>query len=179
MDSVVQIFISYAREDQEKAREIHRRLVDRGYKPWLDEEELLPGQDFRIIIEKSLTTSDFVIVCLSKTSVVKRSFFQRELKQALDRLKEMRPEDIFLIPARIDDCAMPDELKDRHWVDLFDDRGWEKLFKAIEIELRNRGKVSPPRAEPPGPAPPKPQSPPASKPPESEIAPIAADGGIF
>lgn len=141
MKTEIRIFISYAREDQGRAREIHQRLVERGYKPWLDEEDLLPGQDFRLVIEKSLTSSDFVIICLSKSSVAKRSFFQREIKYALDKLQEMRPEDIFVIPARLDDCQMPDELKNRHWVNLFEDRGWEKLFKAIEIESRNRGNL--------------------------------------
>ncbi len=139
----IQIFISYAREDQPQAREIYRRLHDAGYKPWLDEEDLLPGQNFRLVIERSLTGSDFVIICLSRTSVAKRSFFQREIKHALDKLEEMLPEDIFLIPARLDPCEMPEELKDRHWVDLFDERGWEKLFRALDHELRKRGKTPP------------------------------------
>ena len=143
MNSEVRIFISYAREDQERAREIHRRLTERGYKPWLDEEDLLPGQDFRLVIEKSLTSSDFVIICLSKNSVAKRSFFQREIKYALDKLQEMRPEDIFVIPARLDDCEMPEELKDRHWVNPFEERGWERLFRALESELRKRGRTPP------------------------------------
>src|SRR5262245_24283111 len=139
----VQIFISYAREDQEKAREIYRRLAEQGYKPWLDEEDLLPGQNFRLVIEKSLTGSDFVIICLSCTSVAKRSFFQREIKHALDKLEEMLPEDIFVIPARLDECEMPEELKDRHWVNLFDERGWQQLLRALDHELRKRGKAPP------------------------------------
>ncbi len=103
-----------------KAREIYGRLVESGYKPWLDEEDLLPGQNFRLVIERSLTSSDFVIIRLSRASVAKRSFFQREIKHALDKLQEMLPEDIFVIPARLDDCEMPEELKDRHWVNLFE-----------------------------------------------------------
>jgi formylglycine-generating enzyme required for sulfatase activity len=139
----VQIFISYAREDQEQAREIYRRLAEQGYKPWLDEEDLLPGQNFRLVIEKSLTGSDFVIICLSQVSVAKRSFFQREIKRALDKLEEMLPEDIFVIPARLDQCEMPEELKDRHWVNLFEERGWEKLFRALDHQLRKLGKTPP------------------------------------
>jgi formylglycine-generating enzyme required for sulfatase activity len=168
----VQIFISYAREDQEKAREIYRRLAEQGYKPWLDEEDLLPGQNFRLVIEKSLTGSDFVIICLSCTSVAKRSFFQREIKHALDKLEEMLPEDIFVIPARLDECEMPDELKDRHWVNLFEERGWQKLFKALDHQLRRRGKTPPqpvaqsPTSQPakqPAPEPQTPQTPAVSK----------------
>jgi len=151
----VQIFIIYAREDQEKAKEIYRRLARTGYKPWLDEEDLLPGQNFRLVIERSLTASDFVIICLSQASVAKRSLFQWEIKQAMDKLGEMLPEDIFIIPARLDECDVPAELQDRHWVDLFEERGWEKLFKALDHELRKRGKTPPPQtareSEPPKP----------------------------
>ena len=146
----LKIFISFASEDRAQAREIHQRLTAQGYQPWLDDEDLLPGQDFKLVIERSLTSSDFVIICLSQTSVAKRSFFQREIKHALDKLLEMRPEDIFVIPARLDDCALPDELKNRHWVNLFEERGWEKLFKALELESARRGKtvVKPTLAQP-------------------------------
>ena len=134
----LKIFISYASEDRAQAREIHQRLMAQGYQPWLDDEDLLAGQDFKLIIERSLTCSDFVIICLSQTSVSKRGFIQREIKYALDKLQEMLPEDIFVIPARLDDCALPDELKNRHWVNLFEERGWEKLFKALETEASRR-----------------------------------------
>lgn len=139
----IQVFISYAREDQAMAREIYRRLIERGYKPWLDVEDLLPGQDFRAIIEKTLTSSDFVIICLSQQAVETRGFFQREIKGAVDKLKEMLPEDIFVIPARLDDCKMPDELKNRHWVNLYEGYGWEILFKTLDYEFQRRGKQSP------------------------------------
>ena len=165
----VQIFISYAREDQPQAREIYRRLHDAGYKPWLDEEDLMPGQNFRLVIERSLTGSDFVIICLSRTSVAKRSFFQREIKHALDKLEEMLPEDIFVIPARLDQCEMPEELKDRHWVDLFDERGWEKLFRALDYELHKRGKTPPKPAAPPTPLEPEVRRIEPSPPPEEPV----------
>ncbi len=141
MNGQVQIFISYAREDQAGAREIYRRLLDWGFKPWLDEEDLLPGQNFRLVIEKSLAASDFVIICLSRTAVAKRSYFQQEIKHVLDRIKEMSPEDVFVIPARLDECEIPDELKDRQWVDLFEERGWERLLKSLQIALERRGAV--------------------------------------
>ena len=151
---MTQIFISYASEDRTQAREIHQRLMAQGYKPWLDDEDLLPGQDFRLVIERSLTGSDFVIICLSRTSVAKRSFIQREFKWALDKRQEMRPEDIYVIPARLEECEFPEELKHLHCVNLFEERGWEKLFKALELESARRSKTK--AAVPPVTAPPKP-----------------------
>ncbi len=137
---MTQIFISYASEDRAQARELHQRLTAQGYKPWLDDEDLLPGQDFKLVIEKALTGSDFVVICLSRTSVEKRTFIQREIKLALDRRQEMRPDDIFVIPARLEECEFPAELKHLHCVNLFEERGWEKLFRALESESVRRGK---------------------------------------
>ncbi|MBI1765067.1 MAG: SUMF1/EgtB/PvdO family nonheme iron enzyme [Acidobacteria bacterium] len=135
----LQIFISYASEDRVKVRDLHQRLTAQGYKPWLDDEDLLPGQDFKLVIEGALTSSDFIIICLSQTSVAKRSFIQHEFKLALEKRREMRPDDIFVIPARLEDCEFPAELKHLHCVNLFEERGWEKLFKALEIESARRG----------------------------------------
>jgi formylglycine-generating enzyme required for sulfatase activity len=140
MDSI-QVFISYARQDQNAAREIYRRVSEKGYKPWMDEKDLLPGQNFKKVIERSLTNSDFVIVCLSSASVTKRSFFQREIKHALDKLQEFRPDDIFLIPARLDACELPEEVSDYHCVDLFEEGGWDKLFESLSEQSKKRGKL--------------------------------------
>jgi hypothetical protein len=40
------------------------------------------------VIKKALKQSDFVLVCLSVTSINKRGFLQREIKQALEQAEE-------------------------------------------------------------------------------------------
>jgi formylglycine-generating enzyme required for sulfatase activity len=139
----VRIFISYAREDEARVNELYQRLVDAGFQPWLDREHIIPGMKWEPIIKKALKQSDFVLVCLSTTSINKRGFLRREIKQALEQAEEKLEHDVYLIPARLDDCEVPDTLSEIQWVDLFEDNGWRRLLKAIEYGLKQRSKTMP------------------------------------
>ncbi|NUM69130.1 toll/interleukin-1 receptor domain-containing protein, partial [candidate division KSB1 bacterium] len=44
MSKPVQIFLCHASEDKPKVVEVYRFLQQQGFKPWLDKEDLLPGQ---------------------------------------------------------------------------------------------------------------------------------------
>jgi hypothetical protein len=72
--------------------------------PWLDEEKLLPGHDWDLEIEKSVETSNAVIVCLSSRSVTKEGYVQKELRKVLDIALEKPEETIFIIPLRLEEC---------------------------------------------------------------------------
>lgn len=69
------VFISYAREDQERVRRIAEELARRGYDLWWDP-ELRSGQDFRDTIEEALRTAKCVVVAWSHDSI--RSRFVRD-----------------------------------------------------------------------------------------------------
>jgi hypothetical protein len=45
------IFLCHANEDKPRVRELCQQLKAVGYHPWLDEEDLLPGQDWWTEIE--------------------------------------------------------------------------------------------------------------------------------
>ena len=139
----VRIFISYAREDEVRVKQLSQRLADAGFQPWLDRERIIPGMKWEPVIKKALKQSDFVLVCLSATSINKRGFLQREIKQALEQAEEKLEHDVYLIPARLDDCEIPDALSEIQWVDLFEDDGWRLLLNAIEYGLKQRGKTMP------------------------------------
>jgi hypothetical protein len=55
-----------------------------GFEPWLDEEDLLPGQIWADEIPRALKASEFILVFFSRNSVAKRGYVQREMKMALD-----------------------------------------------------------------------------------------------
>ena len=55
------IFISYASEDREKARELAEALSRRGWSVWWDR-KIPPGKSFDEVIEKALAESKCVIV---------------------------------------------------------------------------------------------------------------------
>lgn len=129
------IFLCHAFEDKPEVRKLHKRLKADGFKPWLDEEALLPGADWDREIPKAIRSSDFVLVCLSKKSVQKIGYVQAEIRSALERVLEMPPGRIFIIPARLEPCEVPDNLRRWHWVDLYESDGYEKLVRS----LRTRG----------------------------------------
>lgn len=128
------IFISYSRKDETNAKNLFDNLKQKGYLPWMDKENLLPGQDWESEIQRAIRGSDFVVLLLSKNSIDKRGFFQTELKLTLDVLDTIPQGEIFAIPLRLDECRIPDRLAAIHWVDLFYDynAGFRKLLRAID-----------------------------------------------
>jgi hypothetical protein len=143
---VPQIFIAHASEDKPEIRELYGKLKAAGYQPWLDEEDLLPGQNWREEIPKALKNSDLFLACLSSTSISKRGYIQREFKMAMEMLAEFPPGNIYLIPLKLDDCQIPDlnqseyglNLRDIQWLDYYQPNGFEKLIKAIEHQFGKR-----------------------------------------
>jgi TIR domain len=127
------IFISYAREDSAAAIRLFKSLERRGYAPWLDRRKLLPGQDWARRIDDAIATSDFFIPCFSAKSVRKRGAFQAEIRLALDCARRMPLDEVFLIPVRIDDCSVPERIRqETQFVDLFPD--WQEGFaRVVEI----------------------------------------------
>lgn len=131
----MRIFLSYCHKDADSASRLYRELAERGIDCWFDREDLLPGQRWRETIESAIRNSSHFIALLSKHSVTKEGFVQRELKLALDYLTEMPPERIFLIPARLDECVPSHPaLRDLHWVDLFPDysSALKRIVRAVD-----------------------------------------------
>jgi hypothetical protein len=46
----LKVFLCHSTDDKRKVRDLYRRLISDGFNAWLDEEKLLPGQnwDFEI-----------------------------------------------------------------------------------------------------------------------------------
>jgi hypothetical protein len=129
------VFISYGREDARAARRIHAALRQAGFEPWLDSEDLVGGQRWQIAIRRAIREADYFVAVLSSHTVSRRGFVQRELKEALDVLKEFPESKTFLIPVRLDECTSDhDALKDLHWVDFFPsfDEGLRRVLAAID-----------------------------------------------
>jgi hypothetical protein len=138
MTESANIFISYAKEDTETIRLLYQKLKDIGFVPWLDEENLLPGVNWRDEIETNIEKSDFVLVCLSKKSINKQGFVQKEVVYALDVAQSMPEGKIFIIPVRLEECDIPRRLGKIQWVDLYLPGGYGKLEMAIRSDIRKR-----------------------------------------
>ena len=131
----LRIFISYASEDRSKVIKLYESLRKDGFSPWLDVQELLPGQRWDDEISIALENSDIVLVCLSENAVTKEGYVQKEIKKALDKALEMPEGNVFLIPTRLDDCKVPRNMQQYQWVDLFEEGGYLKLVKSLQLRV--------------------------------------------
>lgn len=152
----LQVFLCHASQDKPIVRGLYRRLVSEAWiDPWLDEEKLLPGQDWDLAIEKAVDASHAVIVCVSSRSVSQEGYVQKELRRVLDLALEKPEETIFIIPLRLDDCELPRRLRTWHYVDYFpaerQDWAYLRLLEASKVRsgIQEREGVNPYPAVPP------------------------------
>ena len=136
---MIKIFLCHAKEDSKDVKELYRNLQKAGFNPWMDEIDILPGQDWNYEIQNAIKKSDFIIICLSNFSVNKSGYVNREIKWALDRYDEMQHGSIFLIPVRLEECSLPDHLSVVQCSDIFKDEGFERLVSAIKYQLSKKG----------------------------------------
>jgi len=131
----LRVFLCYATGDKSLVRDLYARLRTDKIHPWLDEEELVPGQDWELEILRAVRAADIVVVCLSKGSVTKAGFVQKEIKLALD-VADMQPEGtIFLVPVRLEECDVPERLQRWQWVNLFEEQGYARLLRAMSVRF--------------------------------------------
>jgi hypothetical protein len=133
----LRIFLCHSSEDKPAVRELYQRLRTDGFEPWLDEEDLLPGQDWHAETLGAVRNSDVVIVCLSQDAIGKAGHVQKEIKVALDVADEQPEGAIFVIPLKIEECRVPERLSHLQSVNYFAENGHAKLSKA----LLNRAKA--------------------------------------
>jgi len=129
---LLRIFLCHSSGDKRAVRELYRHLEKSRFKPWLDEVDLLPGQGWEREIRKAVRNNDVVLVCLSRGSITKSGFIQKEIKFALDAADEQPENTIYLIPVRLEDCSVPERLSHWHWVNLYEAEGYKKLVRALQ-----------------------------------------------
>jgi hypothetical protein len=134
------VFLCHGSEDKNAMRALHGRLLGDGQNPWLDEKDIIPGEDWGEAIQKAIRTSRFVLVCLSRKSVGKTGYVQKEITLALDRADEQPQGRIYMIPVRLEPCDVPQRLRKWQYVDLFEERGYQRLLEALNRSISEEGR---------------------------------------
>lgn len=134
----IKVFLCHAHADQESVRALYKHLTNNCADAWLDKENIIPGQDWELEIRKAVRDSDIVVVCISK-QFNRAGFRQKEVRLALDVAMEKPEGDIYIIPARLENCETPENLKKWHWVDLFEGDGYKKIDRALSIRAQQIG----------------------------------------
>ncbi|CAG1001555.1 hypothetical protein ANAEL_03002 [Anaerolineales bacterium] len=136
----LKVFLCHAHPDADKVRALYARLKADGVDAWLDKENIIPGQDWEMEIRDAVRESDIVVVCLSK-QFSQKGYRQKEVRIVLDEASKQPPGEIFIIPARLEECDYPESLKHLHGVDLFEERGYEYLMRALRLRADKIGAV--------------------------------------
>lgn len=114
------VFISYAREDREKAKALAELFQQQDWSVWWDR-NISPGRSFDEVIEEALGAAKCVVVLWSKNST-SSDWVKGEAAEALQRK--------ILVPARIDSANAPLEFRRLQTVDL---SGWKGGTKHPEL----------------------------------------------
>ena len=129
------VFLCHASQDKLQVRKLHAWLQNKGFQPWLDEVDLLPGQDWELEIASAVRKSDVVLVCLSPAAVSKTGFFQKEIKWALDAADHQPEGKIFIIPVLFAPCEVPNRFRGLQHVDFTQQDAFAKLKAALQKRL--------------------------------------------
>lgn len=127
------VFLSYAKPDIKHAMRLYDALNYLKIDIWFDEVSLLPGKHWKIEIHNAIKRCDYFLALFSKNAVDRRGYVQAELMMALSVLDEVPLNQIFIIPARINNCSVyHPRLQDIQWINLFPD--WDSsVDKIIKI----------------------------------------------
>lgn len=128
----LRIFLCHSGSNPVEVKNLYNLLNKSGYKAWLKEEDLLPGQNIKSTIKQEVSQSDLIIVLLTKDFAVKAGSFQSELNLALQTALEKPPNSIFIIPVRLEESTIPSNLSDLAYTDLFAPGGYETLAKTLQ-----------------------------------------------
>jgi len=134
----LRVFLCHSSQDKPAVRELYQKLrAESWIQSWLDEEELYPGQDWNLEIEKAVEAADAIIVCLSKGSITKEGYVQRELRIVLDYADNKPEGTLYLMPVRLEECEPPRRLRAWQYADYFDGNR-ERALQRLLVSLKRR-----------------------------------------
>ncbi len=122
------IFCSYSSKDAKTVKEIADRLEPLGFRTWMFEKEILPGDVWEKKSKQAIESADFFLAFLSP-SYVQGKNLNKEWNFALELAKNK--DGIFIIPVRLENVNPPEELAIYSWVDLQNPQGFSQLAEVL------------------------------------------------
>ncbi len=159
-------FISYSRADKSFARRLHDDLQMRGIRCWLDEHQLLPGDDIYEGVDRGIRLWDKVLLCCSEAALTSW-WVDKEIATALNKeqklMRERAPElqgrkVLCMIPLNLDGYLLSGQWQSGKAQDVLtrlaaDFTGWErdndKFQRTFEVVVSALRADAGAREEPP------------------------------
>jgi TolB-like protein len=118
------IFISYASQDRDAARNLRDALAAAGFDVWYDESELGGGDAWDQKIRRQIRECRFFMPVISANANARHEgYFRREWKLAVDRSHDMADDVMFILPVAIDgttqdQARVPDKFVSVQWLSV-------------------------------------------------------------
>jgi hypothetical protein len=124
------VFISYSHSDKAVVTRLAAHMIKHNAQVWVDTWELSVGDSIIQRVQEAITSSDALLVVLSKTSV-QSEWCKKEINSGL--MRELEEKRVVVLPVIIEDCEIPLFLKDKLYADLRKDfdSGIDSIMDAI------------------------------------------------
>jgi len=135
------VFICHANENKQEASSLYEQLESAGFRAWIDKENLRGGDMWDRHIEKTIKKIDYFVVLQSKALLDKfEGYVNKEINLALDRQRYFRPGTRFIIPVKIDNSLLLEDLDYLQAIDLSDKDNIKELITTIKRDQQRRKK---------------------------------------
>lgn len=136
-------FISHSHADKPFARWLHDQLQERGIRCWLDEKQLLPGDDIYRAVDRGIHQYDKFLLCASRESLTSwwvdneiATVFAKEQRLMKERGEKLN----LLLPLNLDGHLFSEDFRNGKQQQLrerlaADFKGWQPDSTCFSAEL--------------------------------------------
>jgi hypothetical protein len=125
------VFISYVRENKADVERLAIALREHGISVWIDRNNIAAGVRWQKAIVDGIKNGAYFIACFSRELAARgETYMLEELNVALDRLRSMPSDRIWLIPLMLNETEIPsipisrrEDINDIQHIRMFED--WE------------------------------------------------------
>jgi hypothetical protein len=142
---MVNVFVSYVRENEEQVLTLTGWLEAFGITVWLDKDKIAPGLRWKDAIRRGISGGDFFLACFSEEYIQRnRSYMNEEITLAIEELRQRPTDRAWFIPVILSKCEVPDRiigpgetLRSIQWVELYKDwpAGIGKILSVIDPSM--------------------------------------------
>nr|VFK12630.1 MAG: TIR domain-containing protein [Candidatus Kentron sp. LPFa] len=138
------VFLSYAREDENKAKQLTEKLQRFNVNVWKDSKNLESGDLWRRETRKAIRKSEFFMPLLSDTSINKPGFIRTEFDWAVEELRNERfQQRRYILPVVIGDCEISEHFERFNCIrwDTESEHWLSKIVTTIKADKLAQSKV--------------------------------------